>query len=96
MVEGIRGDVLPRVIARTLEKGKLICFDEFQVTDVADALILRRLFTGLLEKGAVIVATSNRPPRDLYLGGLQRDLFIPFIDLLEVCCVWIQSTVYVI
>jgi len=98
MIEGIKGDVLPRVIERTIQNGRIICFDEFQVTDVADALLLRRLFTGLLERGAVIVATSNRPPRDLYLNGLQRDRFIPFIELLEertvVVSMWQSVTDY--
>ena len=83
MVKKIEGDVLPHIIRNTIQEGKIICFDEFQVTDVADALILRRLFTGLIDSGAVIIATSNRPPSDLYLNGLQRELFLPFIDLLE-------------
>jgi len=98
MVERVEGDVLPRVIERSIENGLLICFDEFQVTDVADALILRRLFTGLLDAGAVVVTTSNRSPRDLYQNGLQRDLFIPFIELLEgkhnIVSMWDSETDY--
>lgn len=98
MVQKVEGDPLPTVIQNIIQKGKIICFDEFQVTDVADALILRRLFTGLIEEGAIIVATSNRPPKDLYKNGIQRDLFLPFISLLEQKCnvvsMWESETDY--
>jgi cell division protein ZapE len=77
------GDPIPPVARDLAEEARLLAFDEMVINNSADAMILSRLFSQLLEAGVTVVATSNRPPRDLYLGGLNRELFLPFIDLIE-------------
>ncbi|HYI49082.1 MAG TPA: cell division protein ZapE [Allosphingosinicella sp.] len=77
------GDPIPPVAKDIAADAKLLCFDEMVINNPADAMILSRLFGHMLDAGVTIVTTSNRPPRDLYPGGLNRELFLPFIDLIE-------------
>ena len=77
------GDPIEPVAEVIAAESQLLCFDEMQVNNPADAMILSRLFGRLLEEGVKVVTTSNRPPRDLYKHGLNRELFLPFIDLIE-------------
>ena len=84
-VERLResGDPIPPVAAAIAAEARLLAFDEMVINNSADAMILSRLFSQLLERGVTVITTSNRPPRDLYKHGLNRELFLPFIDLIE-------------
>ncbi|KAK7187901.1 Protein AFG1 [Paraphaeosphaeria sporulosa] len=83
MHHGNEVDGIPYVAAGIAERSSVLCFDEFQCTDVADAMILRRLIESLMAHGTVLVTTSNRHPNDLYKNGIQRESFIPAINLLK-------------
>ena len=83
-----RGDDPIKPVAELIaSEARLLCFDELQVTDIADALILGRLFEALFEQNVVLAVTSNRAPEQLYLNGVNRELFLPFIDMIERKCV---------
>jgi cell division protein ZapE len=81
--KSVPGDPIPTVARDIAQESRLLCFDELHVTDIADAMILGRLFEGMFEEGIVFVATSNAMPDELYKDGLNRNLFVPFIRMIE-------------
>jgi cell division protein ZapE len=78
-----RGDPIPPVVAGIADEATVLAFDEMVINNSADAMIMSRLFTGLIEAGVSVVTTSNRPPADLYKDGLNREHFLPFIALIS-------------
>ena len=76
-------DAIKPVSEELSDAVRLLCLDEMQITDITDAMIVGRLFEGLFEGGVTVITTSNRPPKDLYKDGLNRQVFTPFIDLIE-------------
>lgn len=84
--KGLEGNPIPYVARQIADEALILFFDEFQVTDIADAMILKQLFETMISLGVVIIATSNRAPDDLYKGGIQRASFLPFIPFLKENC----------
>lgn len=84
-------DPIPPVARLIASEARLLCFDELQVTDIADAMILGRLFEALFEDKVVLAVTSNRAPEDLYKNGINRQLFTPFIDIIRDRCEVVQT-----